>query len=96
MEHVLASLAACNSIHVISALKDQGFKISSYSVEVDVERKNEPPRVLTKVHIKYLINGENLNESSLKRAIADAENNYWSVGLMLKKAVPITSSFEIR
>jgi hypothetical protein len=30
-----------------------------------------------------------------KSAIADAQENYWSVGTMLKKAVLITSSFEI-
>jgi uncharacterized OsmC-like protein len=31
----------------------------------------------------------------VKNAIADSESNYWSVGTMLKKAVQITSSFEI-
>jgi len=49
MENVLASLAACSSIHIISTLKEQ----------------------------------------------EQTENNYWSVGAMLKKAVPISTSFKI-
>lgn len=38
MENVLASLAACSSIHLISLLNEQGQKVSGYSVEVQAER----------------------------------------------------------
>jgi putative redox protein len=95
MENVLASLAACSSIHVISLLKEQEQKVSSYSVEIQAERKEEPPRTFTKIHLNYLIKGKEVSETVVKNAIAGAEGNYWSVGTMLKKAVPITSSFEI-
>ena len=45
--------------------------------------------------LKYIIKGTNVDSKIVKKAIEDAENNYWSVGTMLKKAVPITSSFKI-
>ncbi len=95
MENVLASLAACSSIHLISLLNEQGQKISGYSVEVKAERDEEPPRTFTKIHIHYLIKGNNLNWTIVKKAVETAEGNQWSVGTMLKKAIPITSSFEI-
>lgn len=95
MENVLASLAACSSIHVISLLKEQEQKISEYSVEIQGQRKEEPPRTFIGIHIKYIIKGKDVREEVVRNAIADAQENYWSVGTMLKKAVPITSSFEI-
>jgi putative redox protein len=95
MENVLASLAACSSIHIISILKEQEQKISGYSVEIQAQRKEEPPRTFTSIHIKYIIKGKDVSEAVVKNAIAEAEGNYWSVGTMLKKAVPITSSFKI-
>lgn len=95
MENVLASLAACSSIHVISLLKEQEQKISDYSVEIEGHRKEEPPRTFIGIHIKYIIKGKDVSEAIVRNAISEAEGNYWSVGTMLKKAVPITSSFEI-
>jgi putative redox protein len=95
MENVLASIAACSSIHIISLLNEQEQKISGYSVEIQAERKEEPPRTFTKIHIQYIIKGANINEAIVKKAISDTENNYWSVGTMLKKAVPISTSFKI-
>ena len=70
-------------------------KISDYSVEITGERREEPSRTFVAVQIKYIIKGKNISEEIVRSAIADAQDNYWSVGTMLKKAVPISSSFEI-
>ena len=95
MENILASLVACASIHLMSILEEQEQKVSSYKVQVTGERQEEPPRTFTKIHIHYNIKGTGLNRSIIQKAIETAEGNQWSVGTMLKKAVPITSSFEI-
>lgn len=95
MENLLASLAACSSIHVISLLKEQEQKISEYSVEIEGERKEAPPRTFLGIHIKYIIKGKDIKEEIVRNASADAQENYWSVGTMLKKAVPISTSFKI-
>ena len=96
MENVLASLAACSSYHVLTILKKKRQKVLGYSVEATAERReNSPPRVFTKIHLKYIIKGENIAAEAVKSAIMLSEEKYCSVGGMLKKAVPITSSFEI-
>jgi putative redox protein len=95
MENILASLATCSSIHLISLLNEQEQRVSDYHVEVQAERQEEPPRTFTKIHIKYVIKGTDINREVVKSAIEAAEGNYWSVGAMMKKAVVITSSFEI-
>jgi len=95
MENVLASLAACSSFHVLTILKKKRQKVSGYSVEATADRREESPRVFTKIHIKYIVRGENISPVAVDSAIKLSEEKYCSVGGMLKKTVPITSSYEI-
>jgi putative redox protein len=95
MENVLASLASCSSIHVLLILKKKRQKVTSYSVEATAERREEPPRAFTKIHLKYIVKGKNITPEAVESAIKLSEEKYCSVGGMLQKAVPITSSFEI-
>jgi len=95
MENALASLAACSSFHVLTILKKKRQKISNYSVEATAERREEPsPRVFTKIHLKYIVKGQNIDPEAVKKAIQLSEEKYCSVGGMLKKTVEITSSFK--
>jgi len=95
MENVLASLAACSSYHVVSILRKKRQNFSDYLVEMTADRKDEPPRVFTSIHLKYIIKGKNINEEAVQSAISLSEEKYCSVGGMLKNAVKITSSYEI-
>ena len=96
MENVLASLAACSSFHVLRILKKKRLNVIGYSVEATAKRREDPPpRVFTKIHLKYIIKGENIPRHAVESAIELSEEKYCSVGGMLQKAVPITSSFEI-
>ena len=96
MENVLASLAACGSFHVLTILRKKRQKVSGYSVEATAERREDPPpRVFLKIHLKYIVKGENISPEAVESAIKLSEEKYCSVGGMLQKAVPITSSFEI-
>ena len=96
MENVLASLAACSSFHVLRIMRKMRQEISDYSVEAIAERREEPPpRVFTKIHLKYIVKGKNINPEAVNKAIHLSEEKYCSVGGMLKEAVEITSSYEI-
>jgi putative redox protein len=96
MENVLASLAACSSFHVLRILQKKRQKVTDYSVEAIAERREDPPpRVFTKIHLKCIVKGENITPEAVESAIKLSEEKYCSVGGMLQKAVPITSSFEI-
>jgi putative redox protein len=95
MENVLASLAACSSYHVVSILKKKRQDFSDYSVEMAADRRDEPPRVFTNIHLKYIIKGKNISKEAVESAIRLSEEKYCSVGGTLKNAVKITSSYEI-
>jgi putative redox protein len=96
MENVLASLAACSSFHVLTILKKMRQNVKEYSVEATAERRESPPpRVFTKIHLKYVVKGPHINPEAVEKAIRLSEEKYCSVGGMLKKAVEITSSYEV-
>ena len=96
MENVLASLAACSTFHVLRILKKMRQEIKDYSVEAIAERREDPPpRVFTKIHLKYIVKGNNINPEAVNKAIQLSEEKYCSVGGMLKETVEITSSFKI-
>lgn len=95
MENVLASLASCSSFHVLTILKKKRLKVTGYCVEAIAERREEPPRIFTKIHLNYIVKGENLTPEAVESAIRLSEEKYCSVGGMLKNIVPITSSFEL-
>ncbi len=95
MENVLASLAACSSYHVVSILRKKRQDFSDYLVELTADRKDEPPRVFTNIHLKYIIKGKNISKEAVQSALSLSEEKYCSVRGMLKNAVKITSSYEI-
>jgi putative redox protein len=98
MENVLASLAACSSFHVLRILKKMRQNVTVYIVEATAERREEPPpRVCARarIHLKYIVMGENIDPEAVEKAITLSEEKYCSVGGMLKKAAEITSSYEI-
>jgi len=96
METLLASLTACSSYDVLTILRKKRQKVTGYSVEATAERREDPPpKIFTKIHLKYIVKGENVAPEAVERAIRLSEEKYCSVGAMLKNSVPITSSFEI-
>jgi putative redox protein len=95
MENVLASLAACGSYHVVSILRKKRQDFSDYSAEMTATRRDEPPRIFTNIHIKYIIKGKNISKEAVESAIRLSEEKYCSVGGMLKNTAKLTSSYEI-
>jgi len=95
MENVLASLAACSSYHVVTILKKKRQDFSDYTVEMTADRRDEPPRVFTSIHLKYIIKGKNISKEAVESAIRLSGEKYCSVGGMLKNTVKITSSYEV-
>jgi putative redox protein len=95
MENLLASFAACSSYHVVNILRKKRQDFTAYSVEMTADRREEHPRVFTHIHLKYIVCGKKVSKEAVESAIRLAEEEYCSVGGMLKKAVEISSSYEI-
>jgi putative redox protein len=96
MEVVLTGLGGCTSFDVVSILKKSRQKVSGCVAEIDAKRSDEIPAVFTDIHIHFIVTGEELKESQVRRAIDLSADKYCSASIMLVRGgVNITHDYEI-
>ncbi len=95
MEMLLMGLGGCTAMDVLSILRKQRQDVTDCVIEVEGERGDEHPKIFTKIHVHFIITGNNLKESSVKRAVDLSAEKYCSVSAMLDKAAEITHDYEV-
>ena len=96
MEMLLIGMGACTSFDVVTILKKARQPIVDCVAEIEAERADEVPKVFTKIHVHFVITGNNLNETQVERAVKLSAEKYCSASIMLSKSVAITHDYEIR
>jgi putative redox protein len=97
MEILLEAAAACSAIDVVSMLNKRKKTITDFKIEVDGEKRDEHPKIYTKVHMKYTLISPDTQESELERAISLSQEKYCSVSATLKLAgADVTYEYEIK
>ncbi len=97
MEMLLLGLGACTSFDVMSILKKSRQDVVDCYADIEAERADAVPAVFTKISIHFVVSGNALKESQVKRAVSLSAEKYCSASIMLEKAgVEITHSYEIK
>ena len=94
MELVILGLIGCTGVDVASILERMREPVRGLEVTATYERSETHPKVFTKIHLTYLLQGE-LDGKKVQRAIDLSESKYCSVSAMLAGAVDITHEFVI-
>lgn len=94
-ELILHALAGCTGSDVASILTKMRVPFTKFEVKVHADMADEHPKVFTKMEIVYKFWGENLDITKLERAIDLSENSYCAVTAMLRKSMPITTSYQV-
>lgn len=94
MQVVLMALAGCSTIDMVMILEKMRQKVKDIKVEVDGTRREEIPRVYTKIHMHYKIYGT-VKDKKAEQAVALSIEKYCSVSKMLESTVEVTGSFEV-
>lgn len=95
MQAVLISVGACSSVDVVEILRKARQGIQACECELTAQRADEPPRVFTKIHAHYKVQGDAIKIKHLERAVQLSTEKYCSVMLMLNDTVKITTSYSI-
>jgi putative redox protein len=95
MEMLLIGMGACTSFDVVTILKKARQPIVNCVAEIDAARADEIPKVFTKIHVHFVITGDNLNVTQVERAVKLSAEKYCSASIMLGKVCEITHDFEI-
>lgn len=96
MEMLLIGMGACTSFDVVTILKKSRQPIVDCVAEISADRADEVPKVFTKIHVHFVVTGNNLNVSQVERAVKLSAEKYCSASIMLAKACEISHDFEIK
>ena len=92
---LMASLAGCTGMDVISILKKMKVEAKHLNIRVEGIIAEEHPKIYTSMHLIYEFKGENLPMEKLIRAIELSQEKYCGVSLTLRKAMPVTWEIKI-
>ena len=90
IEYVLMGLGGCTGIDLVSILQKMRQDVTGIEMEIEGERAKEHPRVYVRVHVKYTVRGRHLNPERVKAAVELSDEEYCSIGAMLKKGAEYT------
>lgn len=93
MEMVLMGLGGCTSFDVVSMLKKARQDVNHVEVNITAERADAIPAVFTKIHIEFVIDGVDVSDKQIERAVTLSAEKYCSVSKMLEATVEITHSW---
>ena len=94
-EMLLVALAACSSVDVVGILEKKKARLMRYEVQVSAEQEPDPPWTFRKIHLKYILAGEGLQEKDVAQAIQLSEEKYCSVAATIKGEAQITTEYVI-
>jgi putative redox protein len=97
MEMMLIGMGGCSSFDVVHILKKSRQDVVDCVAEIDAERADAVPSVFTKIHLHFVVTGNQLKESMVANAVKLSAEKYCSASIMLSKGgVDITHSYELR
>ena len=94
-ELMLASLAGCTGMDVISILKKMRVEPVYFNIRVEAEMTEEHPKHYTAMHIIYEFRGEGLEMEKLQKAVDLSQERYCGVSFAYRKAMDITHEIVI-
>jgi putative redox protein len=95
MELVLAGLAGCTGMDVISILEKKRERITGLTVRVSGTQRDEYPTRWQTLHVEYEFTGRDVKTASLERAIELSEEKYCAVRGSLTPETAFTSSYRL-
>ncbi len=86
MEYLLAGVAGCTAMDVVSILQKKRQKITGVEVQISGTQAETPPNVYTEATITYIVRGEDVDPEAVARAIELSETKYCSASAMFQRA----------
>lgn len=97
METLLMGLGGCSAFDVVHILEKARQPVRDCRCEMQAERaEDQVPAVFTRIHLHFVVSGEGLKESHVKRAVSLSAEKYCSASIMLARGgVEITHSYSV-
>lgn len=87
---MLAALAGCTGMDVISILKKMKIEPEEFKIDVEGNLTEEHPKYYDKMQIIYSFKGNNLDVEKIRKAIELSQEKYCGVSAVYKQTMPVT------
>lgn len=91
----LTSLAGCTAMDVIAILKKMKAEPDRFEVSASGDLAEEHPKRFTRIVVRYVFEGEELDEGKLRRAVSLSEERYCGVFPTLRGNVELETVIEV-
>jgi putative redox protein len=95
MEMLLLGLGGCSAFDVVMILKRGRERVTDCVVEIEAERAETEPKVFTKIAMRYLVTGHDLDPKKVERAVTLSADKYCSATAIMSKTAQITHTIEV-
>jgi len=95
MELLLVGLAGCTGMDVIAILRNKKQNVTGFEVQVEADRATTYPMIFTRLRVKYVIMGHQIDPKVVDYAIKMSSEKYCSAEAMLAEVAPVEHSYEI-
>lgn len=95
-EMVLLGLGGCSAFDVVHILRRGRQPVAGCRVELEAERAETDPKVFTRIHLHFVVEGAGVSGKQVGRAVALSADKYCSVARMLESTASITHDWELR
>lgn len=86
---LLCAAGACSGADVAAILEKKRVRLSRFEVEVGGTRRDEPPRRLTSLWMRFTLAGEGLTRAAATQAVELSVGKYCSVVSSLNPDIPV-------
>lgn len=96
MEMLLIGMGGCASFDVVNILRKARQDVRGCRAELEAERAGDVPAVFTRISIQFVVQGVDLKEAQVRRAVELSAEKYCSASIMLARGgVEIHHSYRI-
>lgn len=91
---LLASLAGCTGIDVVSLLDKMRAPVDAFEIDTEADLTDEHPKRYSEIRIIYRFYGKDLKKSKIEKAVKMSQERYCGVSEMLRANSPINYVIE--
>jgi len=89
VETVLAALASCSGMDVISIARKKRQSIEAYTIEASGSQRDEYPQVFTEIDLVHVVTGTDLSVAAIRRSIELSATKYCPVNAMISAGATV-------
>ncbi len=92
---LLIGLSACTAHDVLSIMEKKRKPLMMLEIVATGEQDENPPWTYRRIHLKFIVSGDNLTEKGIAQAIDLSQEKFCSVAATVRGVAEITTEFEI-